>query len=293
MLLTMALALVASVGAQAFPLGLWAPKDAPAYEDVSVETGHQMWQDGLFVLDVRTTAEVAAGHLPGAYNIDVNELADRLGELAGRESDDILVYCLRGGRSAQAAGILADNGFTGVHNMLGGYEAWVAAGYDVTTNGVGYDEVGLEEAHELWRDGALAVDVRSTLDYLFGHIPGARLIRSFEVADRLEEIADWKDENILVYCARATCGQGATTCQLMADSGFTKVHLLTAGYEGWDEAGYEVDCGGCPGLPLACTPGTLAGPPAAGCNADLLVLALLLTALIGAGRLAQLRRVEA
>ena len=105
----------------------------PAYVDVSVADARDLWIDGVFTLDVRTTGEFDAGHIPGATNIPVGELEQRLGELAGLENEKILVYCGSGGRSATASGILVDAAYTKVHNMLGGFNAWTAAGYETET----------------------------------------------------------------------------------------------------------------------------------------------------------------
>jgi rhodanese-related sulfurtransferase len=46
---------------------------------------------GLLLLDVRPVEEYLAGHIPGAVNIPVDELADRVGELP--EDTDVIVYC--------------------------------------------------------------------------------------------------------------------------------------------------------------------------------------------------------
>lgn len=98
--------------------------------DVSVQQARDLWVAGVFVLDVRTTGEYDGGHIPGAYNLNVADLQDRLDELAGKENDDILVYCGVGGRSASASAQLVEAGFTGIHNMLGGFAAWQDAGYE-------------------------------------------------------------------------------------------------------------------------------------------------------------------
>ena len=63
---------------------------------------------GATLLDVRTPAEFAGGHLDGALNIPVAELASRQAEVPrGR----VVVYCQSGGRSARAAGLLASAGY--------------------------------------------------------------------------------------------------------------------------------------------------------------------------------------
>jgi phage shock protein E len=63
--------------------------------------------DGAVLLDVRTPGEFASGHLDGAVNIPVDELADRLGEIEG---DQVVVYCRSGHRSAKAAAVLEGAG---------------------------------------------------------------------------------------------------------------------------------------------------------------------------------------
>ena len=98
---------------------------------MTVEEGYQLWQSGVFVLDVRTTSEYEAGHLPGAYNINVSELQGRLDEIDEHKNDTILVNCKSGGRSATASQLLAGAGFTKIKNMLGGFLAWEDEGYPV------------------------------------------------------------------------------------------------------------------------------------------------------------------
>ena len=77
------------------------------------------------LIDVREPDEVAAGTLPGAVNIPLGELPDRLGELD--KARRVVVLCRSGGRSTQAAEFLTGQGFTDVVNLEGGMLA-VAAG---------------------------------------------------------------------------------------------------------------------------------------------------------------------
>jgi rhodanese-related sulfurtransferase len=80
------------------------------------------------LLDVRTPEEFASGHVPGALNIPHDELAQRLGEIEGRQSSEVVVYCERGPRAARAANILAGAGFREVRHLEGDMSAWRAAG---------------------------------------------------------------------------------------------------------------------------------------------------------------------
>jgi rhodanese-related sulfurtransferase len=74
-----------------------------------------------FVLDVRTAAEYAAGRLPGAVNIPVDELRDRLGELP--HDRPIIVYCQVGQRGYLAVRVLGQAGFQAV-NLGGGFKTY-------------------------------------------------------------------------------------------------------------------------------------------------------------------------
>ena len=83
------------------------------------------------ILDVRTAAEVAEGHLPNAVNIDIygSDFMAKVQELP--KDREILVYCTVGARSQQAADILSKQGFAKVYNLDGGIVAWQRNGFEV------------------------------------------------------------------------------------------------------------------------------------------------------------------
>lgn len=70
------------------------------------------------VLDVRTAAEYAAHHIPGAVLIPTHELAHRAAELD--PETNWIVVCEHGIRSRAATSYLLQNGFPNVCNMVGG-----------------------------------------------------------------------------------------------------------------------------------------------------------------------------
>ena len=77
------------------------------------------------VVDVRSEAEHAGGHIADALNIPLTHLDERIGEIpAGRP---VAVHCEGGYRSAIAASLLQKLGRRDVHDMVGGYKAWLAA----------------------------------------------------------------------------------------------------------------------------------------------------------------------
>jgi rhodanese-related sulfurtransferase len=73
-------------------------------------------------IDVRSAAEFAAGHLPGARNIPLTNLLDHLAEIP--TDQPVLRHCCNGFRSSIAAGLLASRGWGNVMNLQGGYSAW-------------------------------------------------------------------------------------------------------------------------------------------------------------------------
>lgn len=80
------------------------------------------------LLDVRTLGEFESGHISGALNIPVEELAQRIAEVPTDKT--VVVYCRSGNRSAQALRILTRAGYTPVYD-LGGIIQWQAAGLPV------------------------------------------------------------------------------------------------------------------------------------------------------------------
>lgn len=66
------------------------------------------------VIDVRSVLEFWLGHLDGATNIPVDRLPRDLDAQGLKKDSRILVYCASGGRSAQAAAVLAAAGYSRV-----------------------------------------------------------------------------------------------------------------------------------------------------------------------------------
>ena len=76
------------------------------------------------VLDVRTKQEYQSGNIKASTNIDVLE-ENFSAQIQSLDKDlHYLIYCRSGMRSAKAAGILCELGFTNVYNLTGGYNAW-------------------------------------------------------------------------------------------------------------------------------------------------------------------------
>jgi rhodanese-related sulfurtransferase len=85
----------------------------------------------FLALDVRTSAEFTSGHVPGAVNIPLDQLPARLGELPKDHEAIVVVYCKVGQRGGLGFAMLRQFGFVNAKNMVGGFDAWKAAGLPV------------------------------------------------------------------------------------------------------------------------------------------------------------------
>ncbi len=83
------------------------------------------------VIDVRTAGEFSTGHLAGAVNLDWRAGDVMKGVAALDRGTPLLVYCASGRRSAAAREALLGAGFTQVHDLSGGIEAWRGEGLPV------------------------------------------------------------------------------------------------------------------------------------------------------------------
>ncbi len=93
------------------------------------ELERQRQQQSLQLLDVRTEQEWRQGHVPGARQLFVAHLDERLGELD--PGLPTVTYCGSGYRASLAASVLKRHGFAQVINVPGSWQAWSAAGLPV------------------------------------------------------------------------------------------------------------------------------------------------------------------
>lgn len=82
----------------------------------------EMSKNGAILVDVRTPGEVAEGMAPGALNIPLQEIQQRLGEFP--KDKPLLIYCRSGKRSMAASEFLVQNGYEQVFNVVGGFLAF-------------------------------------------------------------------------------------------------------------------------------------------------------------------------
>ncbi len=102
-------------------------------------------KDAIQILDVRTPAEYAKGHIKNTLLANWNDKKEFERRVAFIDKNKpVYVYCLSGGRSASAAEKLRAEGFIKVYELNGGINAWKAANKSIegatTTNQMSMEE---------------------------------------------------------------------------------------------------------------------------------------------------------
>jgi rhodanese-related sulfurtransferase len=108
----------------------------------------------------------------------------------------------------------------------------------------GVPTLTLEEAHNLWKGGeTLFIDARDPDEFAELHVSKAINL----TLEGLSAIKDSgilglpRDRQIVVYCVKIQCNSALKVAMHLQSLGFTRVMAFLDGFQGWDEAGYEVD----------------------------------------------------
>ena len=96
-----------------------------AYLNSTAEEAKQIMdsEEGYIILDVRTQEEYDQGHIPGAFVISHEEIAEKAEEVLTDKDQLILVYCRSGRRSKIASEALVELGYTNIKEF-GGIIDW-------------------------------------------------------------------------------------------------------------------------------------------------------------------------
>ena len=90
----------------------------------TLEATQLMNKGKTLIVDIRTPEQFAKGHLNGARNIPLKDLAQREAELAKFKEKNVILVCQTGTQVAKAEAQLKKSGFTNVYCLDGGIAAW-------------------------------------------------------------------------------------------------------------------------------------------------------------------------
>jgi len=98
-------------------------------------------------------------------------------------------------------------------------------------------EVDVGQAHEMYQQGALLIDVRTQDEWDQAHIARSVLIPLDELPDRLSELP--ADQDIVVVCRSGTRSKEGVT--ILRQAGFSRATCMSGGIQAWVHAGYPVE----------------------------------------------------
>ncbi|MGE5156423.1 MAG: rhodanese-like domain-containing protein [Betaproteobacteria bacterium] len=189
----------------------------------------QAQRGGVWVLDGRDRNAYAAAHLPGSLNIELNAgFASYVGWMLPFDAPILLILPEPEERSlAEATTQLVRIGWSRfVGYLRGGVASWRAAGGELTS----FPVESVEQLCEAQRgDHPLVLDVRQTLEWNWGTVPGSRRIF---VADLPKHLADLpRTEPVWVICSNGH--RASIAASLLDRAGITPRLIGTGGVGEW------------------------------------------------------------
>lgn len=235
----------------------------PALQAMVARAHHE----NVYLIDVRTIAEYAQGHIPGFQWSPGGQAVQRTDDLVGVRNGQVIFACDGMVRATVTASWYRQMGFPHVYAVAGGTTAWAAAGLSLvqqrgTNETGGYDE-GLQEdlpfgyAHaqaQVDNLSATALQTRvqapqppvvifvdTSRDFSQGHIPGAHWVSRGWLEWRIAEVVASQSTPVVVTCAtgRQSVLAGATLREL----GYQHVAVLSDGMQAWRQAGLPSEKG--------------------------------------------------
>src|SRR5216683_184440 len=223
-------------------------------------------QATIYLIDVRTAEEYAAGHIPGFRWFPGGQAVQRSDDVAVAKNSQIVFACDGKARATLIASWYRQMGFREVFAVDGGTTAWVASGGSLERGLPEELPAGYQEARgkvksispqELQASSPTVIFVDTSQDFARGHVPGARWVPRGWLELWISDIVPSKSPPVAVTCAdgRGAALAGATLKEL----GYQNVSVLDGGMSAWQKAGLSVEKG-LSGVMAPPTDVVLAGP---------------------------------
>lgn len=184
------------------------------------------------VIDVRSTADFARGHIPGTINLPTGtSFATWAGNLLAPDLP-IFVLADESGRVERARELLAS---IGLDRIAGFALRNVREQFSAESSLQATPQVDARSLADL--EGRTVVDVRGASEWRAGHLPGATHLFLGDLPETSDGLA--RDTPIAVYCQGGT--RSAIAASLLQAKGFTNVTNVTGGITAWRGAGLPTE----------------------------------------------------
>ena len=218
------------------PLTMTTPQAAP----LAPAQAHELIAAGHVVVDARSSAEYGAGHIPGAFNVQLSssEFEQRVGWIVPADAPIILVT----DTAAEAQRCVFNMAFVGLDQAVVGYldagiSAWMRAGYPIAV-------VPQMDVHTLQRRLAAndwrVLDVRAKDEWDEGHIAAAHflpytdMVPQLDAPAKLDKLPFPPDAPIAVTCASGK--RSSTAISILLRHGYRRLYNVAGGMEAWRAA---------------------------------------------------------
>lgn len=177
------------------------------------------------IIDVRTPEEFSKGHLQNAQNINVygNDFATEISKLD--KSNPVFVYCLSGGRSAEAASQMRSDGFKEVYELEGGMMSWRSANLPETEEA---QATGMSKSDF---DSLLNTDKLVLIDFYADWCAPCKKMKPY-----FDEISDTMSDKVSVI--RINADEHQQLCRQLNIDGLPVVQLYKNKKLTWSHTGY-------------------------------------------------------
>jgi hydroxyacylglutathione hydrolase len=183
------------------------------------------------LLDVRSAAAYAQGHVAGSVNVPAGgSFPIWAGSAVPYDRPVVLITASAAGEDA--ASVTRQLGLIGLDDVVG-YVGWEAIPQGMPQRVTAMPQIRAAELRAvLGRNSLQVVDVRNGYEWDAGHIDGAQHIPLAQLIDRADEL-DPK-QPVVVHCEMG--GRSAVAASVLEAQGFRDVRNLEGGYRAWQEA---------------------------------------------------------
>jgi len=202
-------------------------------------------KDGVLI-DVRTAAEYAAGHIPGAVNIPRGVLEFKITDKYSDRNTNITVYCKKGERGALSARSLKKLKYKNVKSIAGGWQAWAKVAplpkkpempaeikKMVKEAKSKIKHIKLADLKNMMKgkEPFILIDIREPQEFEAGNIPGSvnipRGLLEFKITKKFPD----REANIVIYCKNG--GRASLAAQSLERIKYVNIRSVEGGWEAW------------------------------------------------------------